>query len=314
MMLDVILVKVAVILSFVIVSYVFAFLPLTFSKLSPRVFKSIISYGNAFAGGVFLAIGITHLLGESKDLVEDEDFANVNVMEIMCMGGFLFVFFIEKVMMDAHSFDAMYAKTAEDAKLLQQQQGDGQQQPVEVVADPASRAKSDFLVIVLMLVLSVNGVVSGVAMGMGDNMNTTVPLFIGMLVHEWLEALALGMSMVKAELDRWRMFKYVTIYAASEPLGVVLGMIGLLVFPAHSVPLFQAIVLAFASGTFIYIAAVDILPQEFEVMNGEGWRTKFPKYLAWVGGAVAMCVMALLFDYYGLDDKFDSDSSSSGER
>eukprot|EP01113_Clastostelium_recurvatum_P039201 TRINITY_DN5964_c0_g1_i2.p1 TRINITY_DN5964_c0_g1~~TRINITY_DN5964_c0_g1_i2.p1 ORF type:complete len:315 (+),score=57.92 TRINITY_DN5964_c0_g1_i2:40-945(+) len=286
MMLDVILVKVAVILSFVIVSYVFAFLPLTFSKLSPRVFKSIISYGNAFAGGVFLAIGITHLLGESKDLVEGEDFTkNVNVMEIMCMGGFLFVFFIEKVMMDAHSFDAMYAKTAEDAKLLQQQQGHGQQQQVEVVADPASRSKSDFLVIVLMLVLSVNGVVSGVAMGMGDNMNTTVPLFIGMLVHEWLEALALGMSMVKAELDRWRMFKYVTIYAASEPLGVVLGMIGLLVFPAHSVPLFQAIVLAFASGTFIYIAAVDILPQEFEVMNGEGWRSKLPKYLAgwWCG-------------------------------
>lgn len=49
-------------------SVILAFVPFMLKKIEPSIKKKLLSYGNAFAGGVFLAIGFTHLLPEATEL------------------------------------------------------------------------------------------------------------------------------------------------------------------------------------------------------------------------------------------------------
>eukprot|EP01113_Clastostelium_recurvatum_P042228 TRINITY_DN6828_c0_g1_i1.p1 TRINITY_DN6828_c0_g1~~TRINITY_DN6828_c0_g1_i1.p1 ORF type:complete len:368 (-),score=74.55 TRINITY_DN6828_c0_g1_i1:38-1141(-) len=339
---ELILIKLAGILSFLVIAYLFAFLPLSFNRCSHRLQNNVMGYGNAFAGGVFLAIGLTHLLGESSEMINEALDMNVNISFMVCMAGFLLIFLIEKVLMSEghvhhHQGDEAYhdpsvpllgtapisspSSRSSTSPLTSPSGGGGggiiasvdtNDYNNKVDGTNNTHAKSVVFIVVLTLVLSVHGFISGVALGTGQSVTSTATLLLGILAHKWVEAIALGMSIVKVEPDRWRMLKYISIYAFSEPLGVALGMLLLLVIPQDDVLPFQAIVLAFASGTFVYVASVDILPQEFEATRG-GWRKKLPKFIVCLLGAAIMCILASAFehDHGGGDHDHDHDHDHS---
>lgn len=56
----------------------------------------------------------------------------------------------------------------------------------------------------------------------------------------------------------------------------------------------QAIVLGVGSGTFIYVAVVDILPSEFS--HGDD-KDKFWKFLLLLVGVLAICVVVTVFTH-----------------
>jgi len=121
-------------------------------------------------------------------------------------------------------------------------------------------------------------------------MPTVISLFVAIVSHKWIEAFALGAAIVKTEMTPVKHFIFVGLYAIGEPLGVVAGMGLAFVLAEDAAAVLQALVLAFASGTFIYIAAVDILPMEFADS-----RDKYIKFLICFVGAAAMCGIGFAF-------------------
>lgn len=60
------------------------------------------SLANAFAGGVFLAIGMLHLLPEAAEAFSDATGSSYPYGSLLALVSFTFVMYIEKVAFDAH--------------------------------------------------------------------------------------------------------------------------------------------------------------------------------------------------------------------
>jgi solute carrier family 39 (zinc transporter), member 1/2/3 len=88
--------KFGMLVGILVMSVCMALVPFALKNTSPRVKTKLLSFGNAFAGGVFLGIGMVHLLFESNELMQITMHMEYGLAFIMCVGGFLIVFFIEK--------------------------------------------------------------------------------------------------------------------------------------------------------------------------------------------------------------------------
>jgi zinc transporter ZupT len=115
----------------------------------------------------------------------------------------------------------------------------------------------------LLVVLSIHSFISGVAVGISST--SVVPLVISIFSHKWAEAIAVGVALMKFDTSARQYWLLITIYALAESIGTLLGIILLasLTDPAASW-LVQNIVGSIAAGTFIYVATIDILVEEFQ--------------------------------------------------
>jgi len=84
-----------------------------------------------------------------------------------------------------------------------------------------------------------------------------------------------------------------SISLSAGSIGIVIGIIlSLVIEPGQTSILIQAFVGGLASGTFIYIALVDILLVEFQTARDKWW-----KYVLCQFGFAAMTLSVLLFDH-----------------
>ena len=83
------------------------------------------------------------------------------------------------------------------------------------------------------------------------------------------------------------------LYSSMEPLGLVLGtIISAVIANSSTTQLIEAIVSAVASGTFIYVAVIDILVEEFSHQ-----RDKYAKTFFCMLGFGLMVALTSLFSH-----------------
>jgi len=268
--------------------------PLIFNRVSPHLRLKLLSYGNCFAGGVLLSIGFLHLLAESAHLVEEAiSIELLNIAYAVCLIGFLFVFFIEKVL-----FAETHSHTHIDQDRKESQYGTGRGPVVEsasLLVEPGENVPPKSAVVfvtILTLVLGIHSFISGMVLGMLDDLDLLLAIFVAIVSHKWIEAFALGAAIVKVDTRKLKLFLYISVYSLCEPLGVVAGIILSFFLSEEATQTTQAVVLSFASGTFIYIASLDIIPQEFSDHS----QNKLLKFTILVAGAALMCGFALGFE------------------
>lgn len=108
------------------------------------------------------------------------------------------------------------------------------------------------------------------ALGLQTNLKTAIHLFIGIILHECLVALALGLNAVRLQQDTIQMtthLKFATVFSLNIPLGNLLGiLIGYT--PGHIGRFVSAIFQGFAAGTFIHVTFFELIPEEF-IHNGD---------------------------------------------
>jgi zinc transporter ZupT len=76
----------------------FTLLPLALRGWRPHTQQRVLSIANAFAGGVFLAGGLVHMLTDALEELEGTDFLHgFPLIQVLMGAGFMLVFFIEKV-------------------------------------------------------------------------------------------------------------------------------------------------------------------------------------------------------------------------
>lgn len=138
---------------------------------------------------------------------------------------------------------------------------------------------------VLMLALSVHSIFEGLAVGINDNESEVLNMAIAIVIHKGAASCSLGISLLKTfpndfGLIRWLIF----IFACATPLGVFIGML-----LASQGELMDIIFSSLAAGTFVYIAASEIIVGEFSV-GGYRWL----KFLFFILGALIITLLWFL--------------------
>lgn len=115
----------------------------------------------------------------------------------------------------------------------------------------------------MVFALSAHSIFEGLALGLQEEGDKVISLFLGVAIHETLVAVALGINMAKTTLAMRDAVKVAVTVSSMIPLGI---MIGLAIERAQNVASSVASVLlqGLAAGTFLFVTFFEILAKELE--------------------------------------------------
>lgn len=151
--------------------------------------------------------------------------------------------------------------------------------------------ENPLMYLTLTLVLSIHTFIAGVAMGVTTDMTSLVSLFIGIMSHIWAVALALGVSLERAKVNFRVHMSIACIWSSALPAGLVCGTLLLLFLSEKATLILQGFFISLASGTFIYVAIIDILLSEFTKT-----KDKYAKMTLLVIGYVGITTLLFVFE------------------
>ena len=97
----------------------------------------------------------------------------------------------------------------------------------------------------LLIALSIHAVFEGMAIGLQENGNQIVYMFLAITFHKWVEALSLGIKHINMK-DRSYYFKVILIFSSMTPIGILIGII----FSGFS-EVIEAVFLSISAGKII---------------------------------------------------------------
>ena len=118
---------------------------------------------------------------------------------------------------------------------------------------------------ILLLALGFHGFFEGMALGIQSEVSNTLSLFLAIAAHKWAASLTLGISFVKAGVEKKQLIIMVLIFAFIGPVGIAICLI----LSETANDYLQGIFLAISVGTFIYIACSEVLVDEFGNANNK---------------------------------------------
>ena len=207
--------------------------------------EQIMRLGNALAAGIFLGTGLIHMLGEAHNEWVDLGWT-FPMASVLAAGGFMLLLLFEHVLLPQSVHSVVHAHSGEAF-------GDA----------TSSSLASGALPYALLLALSVHSVIAGIALGAESALPSAWFIFAAIFAHKASAALALGISFHRSGVAAQRVRKLLLLFALTTPAGIVAGATIAALLRTPSSRHFDAVFLALAGGTFIYIAAVDILQDEF---------------------------------------------------
>lgn len=96
------------------------------------------------------------------------------------------------------------------------------------------------------------------------------------------ESIALLVAFLKSGLTKEEIIRYLSIFSAMGPVGVAIGM----AVNEFAAPIVDSIMLAVVAGTFVYVGATEVIPEEWEDPEN-----KWQKFAALMGGIVSIFVI-----------------------
>ena len=113
---------------------------------------------------------------------------------------------------------------------------------------------------ILLIALSIHGSIEGIALGVMNSLKDCSILFTAILLHKWAESFALGISFYKSGTEKNNYICMILLFTLFGPLGIIIGMIF-----SDAGFLIKGIMLGISGGTFIYVAASEIIVEEFSL-------------------------------------------------
>ncbi len=215
---------------------------------------SILSIANCFAGGVFLAAGLIHVLPDAQgQLASVFPSMDYPLFGLLATASFALMLVIEQW---GH-------------------RSSGEQNSVVSAT-------------VLFLVLSIHSLITGFALGIEDQSIAAVALLIAVLAHKGTATFALGLKVSPVSEYAKQFYGRMLAFSLTTPVGVFLGLWMLNQLSGSDGPLLEGIFDALAAGTFLYVAVFEILSKEFQI-RGHGPA----KSIAMIVGAGLMAIVAL---------------------
>jgi len=101
-------------------------------------------------------------------------------------------------------------------------------------------------------------VLEGVALGAQQTLRDTEDIMLAIAAHKGLAAYALGASVVESGASAARFWTVVGMFAGATPVGIFVGLL----FSEIGTGAVGAAMAALASGTFLYVAMMEVIPKE----------------------------------------------------
>eukprot|EP00584_Thalassiosira_punctigera_P017478 CAMPEP_0172551258 /NCGR_PEP_ID=MMETSP1067-20121228/37206_1 /TAXON_ID=265564 ORGANISM="Thalassiosira punctigera, Strain Tpunct2005C2" /NCGR_SAMPLE_ID=MMETSP1067 /ASSEMBLY_ACC=CAM_ASM_000444 /LENGTH=484 /DNA_ID=CAMNT_0013339021 /DNA_START=54 /DNA_END=1508 /DNA_ORIENTATION=+ len=253
--------------------------PLKSKKISEN--KLGLSLANAFSGGVFLSLAFGHLIPECvhgfRGVGSD---VNEALPFMIVLGGYLLIFFVEKVAFDAH--EIMHEMEGGGGHNHHSDSSDSK--VTENGSDSVSRqdSPSGFTgrsAVILLGALAVHSILEMTALGLADSFGDSALLSLSIALHQPAESIALLVAFLKSGMPKDQIVKFLSIFSCMGPIGVAIGM----AVNNFASPVVDATMLAVVAGTFVYVGATEVIPEEWEDSEH-----KWKKFLALISGIVSI--------------------------
>lgn len=224
----------------------------------------LLGWGNGFAAGVFLGAGLIHLLPDALAAGAQLGWDAPRISEIAVLA-FLGILLIEHVLLPVRAHDIVHEHASE--RMLPA----GGLTPYTVLA-----------------ALSVHSLLTGLALGAEPELHRALVIFFAILAHKSTAGFALGVSLVRGAIPSTRSWRLLVFFAVTTPLGILAGASLHEMLSGHTQQALDATFLALAAGTFVYVATMDILREEFAEP-----QDRFGKWLSVVLGVGTMALLAV---------------------
>jgi zinc transporter 1/2/3 len=236
-----------------------------FANKSLQSKEKFLRFANCFAGGIFIFVGIVHMLPETQEGFEEGTDSSAPIGYIVALSGYCMILLIEKVLIRGHDHfhsDSRVAGLENPSmkKPLTQDEATSD----ETLSDDELVAKKR-KGIMLTTALVIHSLLEGIATGVVSSQTDVLLIGIAILVHKMPAAFSLGIKLVDLN-NPWRI-SLMTTFVLSSPLGIAIG-IGL---SSLRFPVLQATFMGLSSGTFIYLGFTEVIPDQFH-----------DKHLAWL--------------------------------
>lgn len=264
----------------------------------PDVRHRLRSLISCFAGGVFLA---TCLLGLLPDYLQgiNEAFSNARITlefplpEFIMAMGFFLVLVLEQIVLafkDQSSPNreerrallvdsSIQANDKNDHRHLHRRRGSEESDGVQ--------SQSALRAFVLVFSLSLHSVFEGLAVGLLEDGREVLEICLALMIHKSIISFSLAFKLSQIRLRRSVVAGCLLLFAAMSPLGIGVGvtLTETKASPQHQ--LARSTLEGLATGTFIYITFMEILPHELS-----SGRNRIPKVaMLLVGFAVVTAVL-----------------------
>ena len=133
-----------------------------------------------------------------------------------------------------------------------------------------------------------HAIFEGIALGLTKDESATMNIMLALVCHKLAAAMSLGSSITKqfVENDEKRKGIFLlVVFAAATPIGIVLGLL-----LQGTSTLIEVVFNSFAGGTFIYIAASEVIVEEFSMPD----RYKWTQYFTFLCGIAIISALWLL--------------------
>ena len=303
--------KIVSIFVFLGMAMVFGLMPYYIKKF--RTSTKFLSISNAFAGGLFLGIGLFHVLPEGAEKLKEYSLPWAFFCAYL---SYALILFVEKVAFNSHSLLHGHGNSHKDAKInvepLPSLNISGRPTNNEEVAEVHlieneekeenekehehehhHGKKGGITPYILLLALGFHGFFEGMALGIQGEVRNTLFLALAIAAHKWAASLTLGISIIKAQIGLKQLVIMILIFGLIGPVGIAFGMI----LKATANEIVEGIFLAISVGTFLYIACTEVLVEEFE--NSEN---KYLKFLAFMVGGIFTAGLSLIEEFTGVED------------
>jgi len=265
--------------------------------------KLVLSLANAFSGGVFLSLAFGHLIPEcvagftslaSSSTTTTTPTLNPATPYMLVLSGYLLIFFVEKVAFDAdgilheleHGGGSGHTKAVpnhtSNAKAKSKhhpQNGKKQDTKVATSSTTNNTTNSGRSAVILLAALAVHSILEMAALGLSDTFKDSAILTISIALHQPAESIALLVAFLKSGMPKPQIIMYLSIFSLMGPLGCGLGIM----VNEFADPIVDSIMLAIVAGTFVYVGATEVIPEEFEEATN-----KWKKFTALMTGIVSI--------------------------
>jgi zinc transporter 1/2/3 len=183
--------------------------------------------------------------------------------------GFMLFLFLEHVLLPADAHSVAHAHSGH-----------------ELPSEEVERLTGTGIPHALLLALSIHSVIAGVALGGQGSFAGAFYIFLAIVAHKSSAAFALGIALRRSTVSLNRGRWLVGLFSVATPLGILAGALVRDLLRSAVGQYFDAAFLALAGGTFLYIASMDILQDEFLHAGG--------RLVKWLWAVVAIGLTALL--------------------
>ena len=120
----------------------------------------------------------------------------------------------------------------------------------------------------MLIALSTHAIFEGIALGLTNDLASTINIMLALFIHKSAASMSLGISIFKnfSDEDQKKGMMLLIIFALATPIGIAAGLIML-----GSNDMVEVIFSSFAGGTFVYIAASEVIVEEFSIPGRSKW-------------------------------------------